>query len=68
LAKAKPTKDIDKGRLKWIEVNALAATLHHIFNRLTPEFEQYGLGEISEALHIQYPSWTTIASQNESGS
>ena len=68
LAKSNPTANIDKGRLKWIEVNAMAATVHHIFNRLNSTLEVYGLEDVGDTMDLMYPSWVSTAVINETGS
>jgi len=68
LAKTNPTTTIEKARLKWIEVNAMAATIHHIFDRLTPTLEKYDLSDVGDTMDIEYPSWVTNAILNETGS
>jgi len=73
-AKAAPTggdndkNTMAKGRLKWMEVNSMAATIHHIYARLLPNLEEFGLEEVNRTMGIPYPSWVTdfIIKDNES--
>ncbi len=58
----------DKMRLKWIEINSLAVTIHHVFDRLNHVFSFGGLSEIEEVVKVEYPSWITRSILNETGS
>ncbi len=65
LAKSNPTTNIDKGRLKWIEVNAMAATIHHIYERNIALLENSFLEDIGESMELDYPSWLAkVAADN----
>ena len=46
----------------------MAATLHHIFDRLTPTFETHGLKDVAETMDLEYPSWVATTIVNVSGS
>ncbi len=67
LAKTEPTSNMDKGRLKWIEVNAMAATIHHVFDLIPKTLESWGLEDVAENAELVYPSWVSTAVINTTG-
>ncbi|CAG7835834.1 unnamed protein product [Allacma fusca] len=66
-AREPPAGKLDKARLKWIEVNGFAITVHYIFDRLYPEIKKWGLTEADDSVTTAYPTWLQTISGYEGG-
>ena len=62
-----PEKFLDKARLKWVQVNAMAITAHHVFDRLKPIIEKWGLEDIRDWTVTGYPTYLEGVSGYEGG-
>lgn len=66
--KTNPSGENDQGRLKWMEVNSMAGTIHHIYKRvILSNFETGGLEEVNRTMGIPYPSWVTASVTKDEG-